>query len=122
MIDDLDLEALRRVPRISYYFRYPLHRNDFHELKVAEQLCGHYSAKPLYGRLTKSGRVDRSAGYNGDIATLYVPKHARTAYDTHVLLTHIDPVDAVLPSGRRNWTRIRAAAEREIRHTIGVGP
>lgn len=115
MIDDIDLEALRCAPQISYYFRYPLHREDFRELKVRETLRGHYMAKPLYGRLTPSGRVDRSAGYNGDVAALYVPAHARSADDARVLLTHIDPADVALPSGRRNWSSIRAAAEQKIR-------
>lgn len=119
MIDDIDLERLGRIPQISYYFRYPLHREDFHELKVQEALRGHYTAKPLYGRLTTSGHVDRSAGYNGDVAALYVPVHARSADDARVLLTHIDPADVALPSGRRNWSCIRAAAEQKIRLAMG---
>lgn len=118
MIDDIDLEALRRIPQISYYFRYPLHRENFHELKVRETLRGHYAAKPLYGRLTPSGHVDRSAGYNGEVAALYLPVHARSADDARVLQTHIDPTDVALPSGRRNWSCIRAAAEQVIRLAI----
>ncbi|WP_193372366.1 hypothetical protein [Afipia carboxidovorans] len=114
MIDDLDLEELRRVRRTSYYFRYPLHRDDFHELKVRETLQGHYTAKPLYGRLTRSGRVDRSAGYNGDIAALYVPIEARKVDDARLLVTHMGSADVALFSGQRNWPAIRAAAEHEI--------
>lgn len=121
MIDDLDLEELRRVRRTSYYFRYPLHRDDFHELKVRETIQGHYTAKPLYGRLTPRGHVDRSAGYNGDIAALYVPVEARKVDDVHLLVTHIDPAEVALPSGQRNWPAIRAAAEHEILDAI-VGP
>lgn len=118
MIDDLDLGELRRVPRISYYFRYPLHRDDFHELKVREKLRGHYTAKPLYGRLTSSGYVDRSAGYNGEVAALFVPMEARSVDEASLLVTHIDPADVALPSGQRNWLVIRAAAEQEIFEAI----
>ena len=34
MIDDIDLKNIRKVRRIGYYFRYPLHRSDFHELTL----------------------------------------------------------------------------------------
>lgn len=118
MIDDLDLEKLRRVRRISYYFRYPLHRGDFHELKVRKRLQGHYTAKPLYGKLMQSGHVDRSAGYNGDIAALYVPFEARCVDDANLLVTHIEPADVALPSGQRNWPNILAAAESMILDAI----
>lgn len=121
MIDDLDLEEVRRIRRNSYYFRYPLHRNDFHELKIHKTLQGHYTAKPLYGRLTPLGHVDRSAGYNGDVAALYVPVEARNVDDASLFVTHIDPANVVLPSGQRNWPAIRAAAEHEILGAI-VGP
>src|SRR5574340_1499853 len=47
MLDDLDLDELRRVPRVPYYFRYRLHRHDFHDLLVQDRLRGHYTAKPL---------------------------------------------------------------------------
>lgn len=114
MIDDLDQAELRRVPRISYYFLYPLHRNDFHELSIREQLRGHYTAKPLYGRLTLSGHVDRSADYNGDVAAIYVPVEAHSVDEASLLFTHIDPADVMLPTGQRNWSSIRAAAEHEI--------
>lgn len=83
-------------------------------MKVHAELQGHYTAKPLYGRLTASGHVDRSGGYNGDVAALYVPMGARSVDDTSLFVTHIDPADIVLPSGRRNWPAIREAAERKI--------
>ena len=57
MLRDLNLDALRRIPRISYYFRYPLHYSDFHELREQGRLRGHYTAKPLHGRLTTSTRT-----------------------------------------------------------------
>ena len=111
MIDDLVLDALRRIPRISYYFRYPLQRHDFHALSVRDELKGHYAAKPLYGRLTPKGRVDRSSDYNGDIAALFVPVDAGSAADASVYLTHIAPEHVVFPTGDRNWPAIREAAE-----------
>ena len=118
MIEALDLEALRRVPRISYYFRYPLHRHDFHELNSRGRLRGHYAAKPLYGRLKPDGKVDRSAGYNGDIAALYVPLDARSVDDASVVIAHIEPHEVVLEDGRRNWPAIRDAAEQGILQTL----
>jgi hypothetical protein len=118
MLDDLDLDALRRVPRISYYFRYPLHRRDFHALKLRRSLRGHYAAKPLYGRMTPDGRVDRSGGYNGDVAALFVPVDARSADDASLIVAHIDPAEVALDSGRRNWPAIRAAAVHEICKTL----
>ena len=120
MVDDLDLDELRRAPRISYYFRYPLHRRDFHELLVRDRPRGHYAAKPLYGRLTPEGRVDRSAGYSGDVAALFVPSEARTVDDVKLVLAHIDPRLVTLPAGRRNWPAIRAAAEDGIRQMLAA--
>lgn len=121
MLDDLDLDSLRRVPRISYYFRYRLHRRDFHELRAQGGLLGHYAAKPLHGRLTAEGRVDRSAGYNGDVAALFVSMEARTADDVSLILAHIDPQHVTLATGRRNWPAIRKAAEHGICERLGIG-
>lgn len=118
MLDDLDLGELRRIPRVSYYFRYRLHRRDFHDLHVQERLRGHYTAKPLYGRLTPQGRVDRSAGYNGDVAALFVPIEAQTVHDANLILTHIDPQRVTLATGRRNWPAIREAAEQSLREML----
>ena len=118
MIDDLDLDALRRLPRISYYFRYPLQRHDFHALSVRDELKGHYAAKPLYDRLTSKGRVDRSSGYNGDIAALFVPVDAGSAAAASVFLTHIAPEFVVFATGERNWPAIREAAEDCIRYAL----
>lgn len=118
MLDDLDLSELRRVPRVSHYFRYRLHRRDFHDLLVQDRLRGHYTAKPLYGRLTPQGRVDRSAGYNGDVAALFVPIEAQTVHDASLILMHIDPQHITLATGRRNWPAIRGAAEHGIREML----
>lgn len=114
MLQDLDLEELRRMPRIGYYFRYPLHHGDFHELRLKDRLRGHYTAKPLYGRLTSEGRVDRSSGFNGDVAALFIPVEARSARAVKLVLTHLDPQRITLPDGRRNWPVIREAAEHRI--------
>ena len=81
MIDDLNLDELRKAGRIGYYFRYPIHRNDFHDLRINDHIHGHYTAKPLYGHLTPEGRVDKSAGFNGNVAVLFVPLAAKTADD-----------------------------------------
>ena len=56
MIDDLDLDELRKSRRIGYYFRYPLHRNNFHDLRIGNRVYGHYTAKPLYGSSRRKAR------------------------------------------------------------------
>lgn len=122
MLEDIDLDALRRIPQVSYYFRYPLHRHDFHDLRLQDQVYGHYAAKPLYGRLTAEKRVDRSSGYNGDVAALFVPSGTKSLHDVRLLVTHAAPQDIALPSGRRNWPAIRAAAEDSILQMIAAIP
>ncbi|WP_300600885.1 hypothetical protein [Niabella sp.] len=114
MIDDLDLDALRKTRRIGYYFRYPLHRNDFHDLKIDNELRGHYTAKPLYGRLTPEGRVDTTAGFNGAIAVLYVPLKAGDPDQATLFITHTTPDVLRLSNGKRNWKKIRAVAVKAI--------
>lgn len=85
----IGLGELRRKPSISYYFRYPLHRHDFHDLRLDNHLKGYYAAKPLFGRLTGTGQVNRSAGYSGDVATLFVPLSAKSSEDAIILLAHM---------------------------------
>lgn len=114
MIDDLDLTELRKSRRIGYYFRYPLHRNNFHDLKIKERLYGHYTAKPLYGRLSPDGRVDKSAGFNGDVAVLFVPLEAKAPTDVERFISHTMPEDILLPTGKRNWKKINAIAVESI--------
>ncbi len=118
---DFDVGALRSVPGIAFYFRYPLHHTDFKELREGPRgrLLGRYAAKPLYGRLTKAGQVDRSAGYNGRIAIIYLPPRARTATSAELMFTRMPKERVTLPNGRRNWPAIRQAAERAIRHKLG---
>lgn len=122
MLEDLDLHGLCRVPQISYYFRYPLHRRDFHELRWRDRVYGHYAAKPLYDRLTAQKRVDRSSGYNGDIASLFVPSDIELPHGVRLLVMHIAPQRIVLPSGRRNWPEIRAAAKASILQMLAAIP
>ncbi|PPK99964.1 hypothetical protein [Parapedobacter indicus] len=114
MIDDLDLDELRKMRRIGYYFRYPLHRNNFHDLKIKDRICGHYTAKPLYGRLTPKGHVDKSAGFNGDVAVLYVPLEAKTSDDAELFISHTDPKNIQLATGKRNWKKINEIAVKSI--------
>jgi alpha-beta hydrolase superfamily lysophospholipase len=116
--DDIDLDALRRLRNVSYYFRYPLTRRDFHVLRMDDRAQGHYASKALYSGFTPDGRVDRTTPYNGDIATLFLPLDARVPADAQLLLTHIDPGRIVHPNGSRNWAAIRDAAENRIRETL----
>lgn len=118
MREDFDLKALRKIPRVGYYFRYPLHSKDFRDLKLRGELCGHYTAKPLYGRLTKDGHVDKSAGFNGDIAALFIPAAAKKPENAELLLTHTDKEKITLPTGKRNWPVIYDVAENAIREAL----
>lgn len=117
MIDVIDLDELRKTRRIGYYFRYPLHRKDFHELKTGDNVLGHYAAKPLYGRLTPAGRVDKSAGFNGDVAVLFVPLEAVTADEVQLLITQTALQNIQLPTGKRNWKKINALAAESIKNS-----
>jgi hypothetical protein len=122
MLDDLDLAALQRQPRVSRYFRYPLHRRDFHELRVEDRPRGHYAAKPLYVRLTSQGKVDRSSGYSGEIAALFVPREAVMPEEAELVLAYMNPECVVRPAGDRDWPAIRAAAENGIRDMLAARP
>ena len=123
MIDDLNLDDLRRIPRLSYYFRYPLHRQDFHEFKLPNNdVRGHYAAKALYSGLKPDRRVDRSTGYSGDIATLFVPLEAKIVNETSIIISHLARQRIMLPNGHRNWPAIRAAAENSIYEALSRPP
>ena len=114
MIDDIDLKNIRKVRRIGYYFRYPLHRSDFHELTLKGKLRGHYTAKPLYGRLTSEGRVDKSAGFNGDIAALFISLDAAHVQDVQLYITYTDPEEIQTKDGKKDWEVINRAAQQVI--------
>jgi hypothetical protein len=127
MFKELDLAELRRVPGFAFCLRYPLHHKDFHEVRAGDQLVGRYAAKPLYGPLTSEGKVDRSEGYDGRVAVVFLPARSRSVRSARVLLTRMPRKRATGPDGRRNWPAIRAAAERAVRWagrahtTIGHG-
>ncbi|HEU4838233.1 MAG TPA: hypothetical protein VFS88_02360, partial [Micavibrio sp.] len=116
-----DLKALRKIPRIGYYFRYDLHRGNFYEIKIKDRLYGHYTAKPLYGRLTPEGRVDKSAGFDGDVAALFIPLEAHAQQDARLFVTHTDPAKLVLANGKKNWKAINKVAESFIKRKIAKG-
>lgn len=110
--------TLRRDPQIAFYFRYPLRQRDFHKLYENGRVLGRYAAKPLYGRLTNEGKVDRSAGFNGQVAIIFIPTLARRAAAVRLLFTEMPPGDVTLANGHRNWLAIRRAAKRAIRRAI----
>ncbi len=120
MFKDLDLGHLRRDPEVGYYFRYPLYHSDFWELRENGRLLGRVAAKPLYGRLTREGRVDRSAGFNGQIAALFIPARARSTRSAQLVLTRMPAGQVVLPNGKRNWPAIRAAAARAVKRKLAA--
>jgi len=118
----LDPAALRAMPGIAHWFRYPLHARDFRPLRASDdahaKLLGYYAAKPLYGRLDARGRVDRGAGFNGEVAALFVPSPARSWKRVRIAHARM-PRDRVQRSdGRRNWPAIRQAAERALRRAL----
>ena len=110
----LDLAQLDRVPGFRHYFRYPLRGEDFRPLREHARLRGYYAAKPLYGTLTRRGRVDRAAGFNGQVAAVFVPSPARSLRHAQLVLGHMDEEQVQRRGGRRNWPAIRDAAERAI--------
>ena len=115
-LDPADLAAA--LPRFRHYFRYPLLARDFHPLR-RERLLGYYSAKPLYGRLDATGRVDRSAGFNGEVATVFVPSPARSWRQARLLQARMAPASVTRADGRRNWPAINAAAEAALLRALG---
>ena len=102
------------VPRFRHFFGYPLHASDFHDLRDERRLLGYYATKPLYGRLDEAGHVDRSAGFNGEIAGLFVPSPARSFAHARLFFTRIRAEHITNAKGRRDWPIIRAAAEQHL--------
>jgi hypothetical protein len=117
LITDLFAEEVRRQKEIAYYFRYPLHARDFFEIRREGRLEGYYSCKPLYGKLTPEGRVDRSAGYNGQVAVIFIELPPRSVKSAKLLLTAIEP-SMITNEGKKNWKVIREAAEIRIREYL----
>ncbi len=118
MFKNFDLAALKRNPQIAYYFRYPLYHSDFFELRENGRLLGRVAAKPLYGRLTVEGKVDRTGSFNGQVAVLFIPARARTARSAELILTRMPRAAVVNAKGKRNWPAIRAAAARAVRKRV----
>jgi len=110
-LDPTDLAT--ELPRFRHYFRYPLHARDFHPLR-RDRLLGYYSAKPLYGRLGAQGRVDRSAGFNGEVVAVFVPSPARSWRSARLLQARMPRASVARADGRRDWPAINVAAERAI--------
>jgi len=118
MFEDFDLRGLQKLSQFAHYFRYPLHHADFRELREHGKLLGHIAAKPLYGKLTDEGRVDRSAGFNGEVAIIFVPARARKLEAAKLLLSRMPPERVVRADGRRNWPAIYRAAERAVLRSL----
>lgn len=118
----LAIAGLDAVPGFRHWFRYRLHGGDFHPLCAEDgadaRLLGYYTAKPLYGKLDARGRVDRSAGFDGSIAVLFVPSPARSWKRARLLRARIPRDRVVGIDGRRNWPAIRRAAETAIRRAL----
>lgn len=121
----LDIAGLDELPGFRHWFRYRLHDRDFHPLHAEggadARLLGYYTAKPLYEKLDASGRVDRSAGFDGRIVALFVPSPARSWKRARLLRTRIPRDQVAGIDGRRNWPAIRRAAETAIRRSIAAG-
>ena len=117
-LDPADLPGA--VPDFRHWFRYPLQRKDFHALRDAHaaRLLGYYSAKPLYARLDARGRVDRSAGFDGRIAGVFVPSPARSWAQAELFFAEMPAGDVARADGRRDWPAINAAAERALRERL----
>lgn len=85
---------------------------------MARRLRGHYAAKPLYNGLGAARCVDRTAGFSGEIAALFVPLGASAVDDVKVVLARIDPDEILLDGRRRNWPSIRRATKDRIRANL----
>lgn len=118
-LDPTDLP--RDLPRFRHWFRYPLHRHDFQPLRATrdQRLLGYYTAKPLYGRLDAAGRVDKSAGFNGEIAGVFVPSPARSWRQAELFFAKMPKNEVARPDGQRNWPAIHAAAEHALHERLG---
>lgn len=109
-LDPADIPRLR--PDLRAWFRYPLHRRDFHALDRDARLLGHYAAKPLYARLDAHGRVDRASGFDGRIAGLFLPATTEDWPALELLFAETDPalLQAVTPMRRRDLAAKAIAA------------
>lgn len=118
----LDPADLRHsLPGFARWFRYPLHADDFHPLRASDdagaRLLGYYAAKPLYGKIDARGRVDRSAGFNGEVVAVFLPSPARSWRRARLISTRMPRHRVRRADGTRNWPAIRRAAEVAIRRS-----
>jgi hypothetical protein len=68
----IDWDQFDRDEEFGHYFRYKLHEKDFRPAVDGQgRTVGHFYAKPLYGRLDDRGWVDKSGGFNGEIAIAF---------------------------------------------------
>lgn len=93
---------------------------DFRELREGGRLLGRIAAKPLYGRLTEEGKVDRSAGFNGEVAIIFIPARSRRPEAARMLFTRMSSGRVRRADGRRNWPAIYEAAERAVRRSLAA--
>ena len=119
----LDPADLRHsLPGFAHWFRYQLHERDFHPLRADDdanaRLLGYYAAKPLYGKLDPQGRVDRSAGFSGEVVAVFVPSPARSWRRARLVRARMPRRRVRRADGTRNWPSIRRAAETAIRRSI----
>jgi hypothetical protein len=114
----IDWGQFERDGQFRHYFRYKLHEKDFRPaIDGRGRTLGHFSAKPLYGRLDERGRVDKSAGFNGEIAIAFAePEEGRLT----LLFALLPKEEIARPDGRKNWPAIREAARRRICEHLGV--
>jgi len=112
----IDPERLRRKRPFGHYFRYRLSREDFHAVRNGRRLLGYMAAKPLYGKLTAEARIDRSAGFNGRIAVIFVP--AKSGRRPRLLFARLPRQCITRPDGRRNWRAILTAARRAVLESL----
>ena len=113
-------ELPSQLADFSFWFRYPLHAHDFHPLRDLESraLRGYYTAKPLYAELDARGRVDRSSGFDGRIAGVFVASPARSWRQARLFFTEMPKAKVARVDGKRGWPAINAAAERALRRMI----
>jgi hypothetical protein len=114
----IDWGQFDRDERFRYYFRYKLHEKDFRPAIDGQgRTLGFSYAKPLYGRLDDRCRVDKSAGFNGEIAIAFAePEEGHLT----LLFTHMPKEEIAGAAGRKRWPAIREAARRRICEHLGV--
>jgi hypothetical protein len=103
----IDWEQFDRDEQFRHYFRYRLHENDFGPATDGQGgILGHFYAKPLYGRLDDRGRVDKSAGFNGEIAIAFAePDEGRLTLYSLAYRTKRSSEPTVPRIGRRSGRR-----------------